>query len=201
MKKNFQKNVLSEYENVKKRTNFLESTNSLPKIFVLTFREFFQNRMPHQKLGGNSSRANWTYHVASCFVQTAALMRLTCSFEEAGKRDAIILNSRNEQIIVAEWEWNRGDIFGEGKELDKLSVSVKGTKKAALLLTYVPKEEHEEYLMKVLDFWQKDKSLPTLYFLSVLNEKNRDEPFSLLRTFEIDNDKAVLWDDIQLKFV
>ncbi len=148
------------------------------------------------------SRSNWTYHTALCLLNASRLLNLDCIFETSGKRDAVIRTREDkpQNLIYAEWEWDHNDIFGKGKELQKLAVNFKKDKDAnAFLFTYVNKEEYTDYLYKVFEQWKsyhpRDQFAP-LYFTVVLYSIATSLlQFERLRTVVITPSRIELWED------
>lgn len=146
--------------------------------FCLTFARIFASETPNYDLGNGligATRSNWTYHTASAIGQTAKAFGYTCKFECSGKRDAVI-ETRDEEpevLLFAEWEWDYLDIFGKGKELEKLRNSCRGIGTAdAFLLVYCPVDSLAEYSTQILTYWQKafsrNNTPPVLYVNTIV---------------------------------
>ena len=174
--------------------------------FSVTFAQLFMCDLPNYALTkGNygATRSNWTYHTAITISQTCKVLDLTCKFEANGRRDAVIetRDDSPQAVLFAEWEWDYLDIFGKGKELEKLKNSCKASKTAdAFLLTYCPKEKYIDYLQKITDYWigafGKSEAPPILYLHTVLFEDNGGcRIFDRLRTVEIYLSEMYVWTD------
>ncbi|HEX8288739.1 MAG TPA: hypothetical protein VF556_12115 [Pyrinomonadaceae bacterium] len=148
--------------------------------FSLAFAQMFRGDIPNYRLKDGTigaTRSNWTYHTAFAIAQTAKMFNMNCKFECHGKRDAVIeTRENNPQIaLFAEWEWDYEDIFGKGKELDKLKTSCKDSYTAeAFLLVYCPKQKYPDYLFRVTEFWanafKKSKYPPSLFLHTIIFE-------------------------------
>jgi hypothetical protein len=174
--------------------------------FSVTFSQLFMCDLPNYALTkGNygATRSNWTYHTAVTISQTCKVLDLTCKFEANGRRDAVIESREDEpqDVLFAEWEWDYLDIFGKGKELEKLKDSCKNSKTAdAFLLTYCPKENYVDYLEKITNYWvssfKKSTAPPVLYLHTVIcEEKAGCRIFERLRTVEIYQCEMHVWTD------
>ncbi len=174
--------------------------------FSITFAQMFVTEAPDYDMGSSqrgASRSNWTYHTALSLAQTAKMFGLICKFETQGKRDAIIEMPDPPQVmLVAEWEWDYRDIFGKGKELEKLRESCKQFPQAqAFLLTYCPQDEYVEYLEQVAKYWMepsksRKKNAPWLYFHAVIfNEEGTFRVFDRLRSVAIGTKAIQVWND------
>ncbi len=179
--------------------------NSPANIFILLFREIYINSDADYQMNDGTigaSRTNCTYLIAHSFHSAAKIMNLYCIFETEGKRDAVIKMKDVKPItlLFAEWEWDYKDVFGRGKELEKLFTSVRKTKTSSgLLFTYVPENEYPEYLKRVIEYWQsksKTDSGPKLVLMTVLfNPEKGYRVFKLIRTCIIYNDSIKFWED------
>jgi hypothetical protein len=175
--------------------------------FLYIFLANFVYDQPQHKFeNGNygAQRSNWTYHTAVSMLNAAKSFNLNCIFETQGKRDAIIQtkDDKPQTIIYAEWEWNHNDVFGKGKELEKLLKSVIKDKNAsAFLFTYVPFEEYAEFCDKIIIYWQS-KSKGKNYHLAlstVITQKhNKNNMFKCLRTVHIFDTEVAFWKDLYL---
>jgi hypothetical protein len=178
-----------------------------PKFsFSVTFAQLFMCDLPNYSLTKGlygATRSNWTYHTAITISQTCKVLDLTCRFEANGRRDAVI-ETREEtaqDFLFAEWEWDYQDIFGTGKELEKLSKSCRASKTAdAFLLTYCPKREYVDFLQSISTYWIKSVSRikipPTLFLHTVIcEEKGGARTFERLRTVEIHPSWINVWTD------
>lgn len=150
-----------------------------------------------------ASRSNWTYHVAGAISQACKMLDLSCRFEALGKRDAII-ETRDEEpvtVLAAEWEWDYADVFGKGKELDKLIETCREYKDAeAFLLTFCPLMSYPDYLQNICSAWltatKSMKSPPPLFFHAVIFEDvGRVRDFLKIKTVEIDSNHVTVWND------
>jgi hypothetical protein len=103
-------------------------------------------------------------------------------------------------VLVAEWEADYNDIFGRGKELEKLWRELKNSPSAdGLLLTYCPTNEYFKFVSRVLEDWQKRSfvSRSSLYLLVIgYKQQRHDQLFEYLRTIEIAPNEVILWDDL-----
>jgi len=98
-----------------------------------------------------------------------------------GKRDAIIETQDPVPVILlaAEWEWDYDDIFGPGKELDKLRITCQNNPSAnAFLLIYCPRERYLDHLDKIAEFWigetRTEEQPPSLFLHTVIFEENNN---------------------------
>jgi hypothetical protein len=131
------------------------------------------------------------------------MMNLVCKFETFGKRDAVIETREDppEAILVAEWEWDFEDIFGSGKELDKLQATChKHSNMAAFMLTYCPNTLYPEFVQRVAEYWiestEKQANPSTLFFHTVLfNNKGAVREFNRLRTAQLSAGLIQFWND------
>ena len=164
--------------------------------FSLTFARIFLGDTPNYKLSNGTigaTRSGWTYHTAFAIAQTCKMFNLLCKFESHGKRDAVIETNEDEPVIrlFAEWEWDYEDIFGKGKELDKLKTSCRETKTAeAFLLVYCPNHKYPDYLYKITEFWVKafkrTKNPPSLFVHTIIfGETKTAREFEKLKTVVI----------------
>lgn len=181
------------------------SDYNLSEVFTLIFREQFVKELPldfsNEKVGVR--RSNFTLHTAFSFRATAKLLDLNWRFETLNRIDGFIetLEEKPRPILLAEWEWNHEDIFGTGKELEKLKKGVEGLTDAdGLLLTYCPTEKYLVLLEEVVKYWQHEvnkKNFPLLYFIT-LGYKVLPTilEFQYLRTVQISAKEVILWDDI-----
>ena len=177
--------------------------------FSILFTTFFWNETPHYELSPGvfgATRSNWTYHTALAISQTCRTLNFTCKFEAFGKRDAII-ESQGEvpvMILAAEWEWDYDDIFGTGKELDKLRITCQNNPSAnAFLLIYCPRERYLDHLEKIVEFWiteTRNEEQPLSLFLhTVIFEENKNtRQFLRLARVEIGSTGIIIWDDLDL---
>lgn len=159
-------------------------------IFSILFVEIFKNDTPSYEISPGvygATRSNWTYHTASAISQTCKILNLTCKFEALGKRDAIIetKDENPEMILAAEWEWDYNDIFGNGKELEKLRVTCQKNPTAdAFLLIYCPSNLYLNHLEKIAEYWinetKKDEDAPNLFLHTIIfEEKGNSREFQM----------------------
>jgi hypothetical protein len=176
-------------------------------LFSLLFRLLFSNETPNYLMSPGvfgASRSNWTYHTATAISNASKLLSLNCKFETGGKRDAIIETKGEdpEVILVAEWEWDYADVFGAGKEIEKLKVSCNQFVTAdAFLFTYCPNSMFIDYVRKISEAWiidPTDSELQPTLFLHVLvfSLSGRDREFTRLKTLAIHPSSIDLWEDI-----
>lgn len=176
--------------------------------FSVLFDRLFLADQPNYQMPDGSygaSRSNWTYHTALAMAQAAKLMKWSCRFETFGKRDAVLetLDEPPEVTFICEWEWDAADVFGNGKELEKLKHSCRTHKTAdAFLLTYCTGEYYPEFLTKVIAYWAGDPSRgrrrhdPTLYLHTIVYcERGSWREFERLRTVMIRTAEVTLWPD------
>lgn len=150
-------------------------------VFSIMFVEAFSSDTPNYELSAGvqgATRSNWTYHTAMAISQSCKTLDLTCKFEAHGRRDAVVETREKppRTILFAEWEWDYQDIFGKGKELDKLRKSCEACGTAnGFLLTYSPESEYLDYLKRVAEQWctplSKSKAPPTLYLHTIIFTK------------------------------
>jgi len=174
--------------------------------FSVAFVRHFLADQPNYRLAKGqygASRSNWTYHTALAIAQAAKLMDLVCRFETSGKRDAVI-ETRDDPpdvVVVAEWEWDGDDVFGAGKELEKLRQSCRGNRWAqAFLLTYCTESTYPDFLQRVAEYWigvtPRRRSIPVLYLHAVIYEEQGNiREFQRLRTATIDGECVEMWMD------
>ncbi len=202
---------IPEYKHIRSKLSYLTAINQsnfdITLVFSILFREIFWNDTPNYELSaGNfgATRSNWTYHTAMAVAQTCKIMDLTCKFEALGKRDAII-ETRNEVpeiILIAEWEWDYEDIFGKGKELEKLKASCKASETAdGLLLIYCPESEYLNLLQGITKDWigatKKIENPPSLFLHTILfKERVSYREFSKLATVEINPSHIKVWNEL-----
>ncbi len=175
---------ISEYKEIEgKLSSIVEVIPSIvdPNFaFSLAFAQMFLGDTPNYQLKNGTigaTRSNWTYHTAFAIAQTSKMFNLICKFECHGKRDAVIETNEDEPqiLLFAEWEWDYEDIFGKGKELEKLKISCKESKTAeAFLLVYCPKHKYPDYLFRIAEFWinafKKSKNPPSLFLHTIIFE-------------------------------
>ena len=138
------------------KTSVVDLAECLSYRLVSVFRELVLRDIfdyPNQTL----SRSNFTYHIATALKESAKIVGLGCRFEAMGRRDAVVETTEGDPYPIAflEWEWQFSDVFGAGKELEKLYQSVREYDLAdAVLLTFCPQEEYLSFLLKIIQFWQ-----------------------------------------------
>ncbi len=177
-------------------------------IFSVLFVEIFWNDTPSYELSPGvfgATRSNWTYHTAGAISQICKILDLTCKFEALGKRDAIIETKEPVEIILAaEWEWDYNDIFGVGKELEKLKITCQKNPTAdAFLLIYCPITKYLSHLEKITEYWinetKTDEQAPTLFLHTVIfEEKGNNREFKRLKTVMIHSTGIDVWSDSYL---
>lgn len=202
-----------KYDVVEKKLKHLAEVNQISFditfTFSIIFAELFWNNTPSYKLSDEAfgaTRSNWTYHTAIAISQTCKILDLTCKFEALGKRDAIIeTNEETPEIILAgEWEWDYEDIFGKGKELEKLKATCKQNPTAnAFLLIYCPISKYLDHLERIAEFWiketSKDEQAPTLFLHTIIFElKGSVREFKRLKTVMIHSSGIEVWADSYL---
>ncbi len=175
--------------------------------FSLTFARIFIGDTPNYKLRDGTigaTRSSWTYHTAFAIAQTCKMFNLLCKFESHGKRDAVIETNDEEPeiLLFAEWEWDYEDVFGKGKELEKLKESCRETKTAeAFLLVYCPNYKYPDYLSRIAEFWvkafKKTKSPPSLFVHTIIFEEIKNvREFERLKTVVIDPREVWVLNDL-----
>jgi len=175
-------------------------------IFSMLFAQLFWSETPSYELSSGvfgATRSNWTYHTAGAISQTCKILNLTCKFEALGKRDAIIETNAQapEIILAAEWEWDYDDIFGAGKELDKLKTTCRKNPSAdAFLLIYCPITKYLNHLEKIAEYWigdtATDEQAQTLFLHTVIfEEKGNSREFQRLKTVMIHPTEIDVWSD------
>jgi len=176
------------------------------EVFTLIFCEAFasdqlEHQLENERLG--ATRSNWTYHTAFAIKRTAQIMGLSCRFEAMGRLDAVIetVEEKPRIAILAEWEWDYQDIFDKGKELEKLWKGTSGLKYGnALLFTYCPLNEYEDFVKSVIEYWQgravKKKNPPLLFLPVVVFKGDSFREFQFMRIVEIHPRKVKLWNDV-----
>ncbi len=202
--------MVHKYDQIQARLNRLAKVEQLnfdvTLIFSMLFVEMFWNETPNYELKPGvfgATRSNWTYHTAIAIAQTCKIMNLTCKFEALGKRDAVIetKGEASEIILVAEWEWDYDDIFGAGKELDKLKASCKKHETAnAFLLIYCPNSKYLSHLERIAEEWIGDTTMaelaPTLFLHTIIFEqKGSIREFKRLKTVMIHSSGIDVWSD------
>lgn len=199
-----------QFEELAKRLGHLAKLEQqyidLQSAFSVSFVSAFMAEQPLYALGPDRygvSRSGWTYHTALAILQTCKMMDLVCKFETLGKRDAVIETHADppKVILVAEWEWEFEDIFGSGKELDKLQASCqKHSEMEAFLLTYCPTTLYPEFVQRVAEYWiestGKQVNPPNLFLHTVLfDNKGGIRQFSRLRTAQLRVGQILFWND------
>lgn len=202
--------MVHKYDRIGAKLNHLAKVEQLnfdvTLIFSVLFVEMFWNEKPNYELKPGvfgATRSNWTYHTAGAIAQTCKIMNLTCKFEALGKRDAVIETKGevSEVILIAEWEWDYDDIFGAGKELDKLKASCKKYETAnAFLLIYCPNSKYLSHLEKIAEEWLGDTTIaelaPTLFLHTIIfEEKGSIREFQRLKTVMIHSSGIDVWSD------
>ena len=175
--------------------------------FSLTFARIFLGDTPNYKLKNGTigaTRSCWTYHTAFAIAQTCKMFNLLCKFESHGKRDAVIETNDDEPeiLLFAEWEWDYEDIFGKGKELEKLKISCKETKTAeAFLLVYCPNHKYPDYLYRIAEYWinafKKTKNAPSLFVHTIIFEETKTaREFEKLNTVVIHPTTTIILNEL-----
>lgn len=178
-------------------------------VFCAAFARIFTADTPNYPIGKGmygASRSNWTYQTAFAIAQTAKVFGWSCRFECSGKRDAVIETMDEDPVVLlyAEWEWDYLDIFGKGKELEKLKASCKASTDAdAFLLVYCPEGEFPEYLERIVNFWQKEfpvgKPNPALFINTVIfKQRASTREFVSLQSCMIHDTEVWILSDIPL---
>jgi hypothetical protein len=186
------------------KTPIVDIDISRSQTFSLIFREIFLTDTPNYKLDATTYgavRTSWTYHTAFTVSQTSRTMDLICRFEARGRRDAVIetKDDNPETLLFAEWEWDYTDVFGKGKEIDKLKDSSRSEKKAdAFLLTYCPEKEFDDYWQKVAIEWltpKRTKIIEASLFLHIIcfTQNLKSRTFQTLHSIEINKEGITIW--------
>lgn len=173
---------------------------TLSSTFTFIFMQYFWNKLPvYSETVLNQS--NWTYHTAFSIKRAAELLNLDCVFETMGRLDAIIQipDDPPETILFAEWEAKYEDVFGTGKELEKLwkgTTSNQGTN--ALLVTYCPLENYGGFLREVTKYWQNEdkrrKKRPVLFLVTILYQVTKNlHVFHTISGTEIHKEGVKIW--------
>jgi hypothetical protein len=118
--------------------------HSLAQLFTLVFRKRFVARAPAGQLRNGeyvATRSNWSYHTAISVHSAAWTLNLSCRFEVMGRLDAVIETPEEKPrvVLLAEWEWDHKDVFGKGKELDKLVKGLSASCRPWLLVHVLPR--------------------------------------------------------------
>lgn len=199
-----------DYEHIQSRLGHLTEVSAwnidAALVFSISFVEAFLNDIPNYEMSAGkygATRSNWTYHTAMAIAQTCKMLDLTCKFEALGKRDAVIetKDEKPEVILVAEWEWDYDDIFGKGKELDKLKTSCKASKTAeAFLLIYCPISKYLDHLQRIAEDWieamKKEKTPPSLFLHTIIFKQRAGyREFDRLVTVEISPPVINVWNE------
>lgn len=202
--------LVHKYDRIQARLSHLAKVEQrdfdVTEIFSVLFVELFWNEKPNYELKPGvfgATRSNWTYHTAGAIAQTCKIMDLTCKFEALGKRDAVIETKGEASgvILIAEWEWDYDDIFGSGKELDKLKASCKKHETAnAFLLIYCPNSKYLTHLEKIAEEWIGDTTMaelaPILFLHTIIfEEKGSIREFKRLKTVTIHSSGIDVWSD------
>jgi hypothetical protein len=99
-------------------------------------------------------------------------------------------------LIACEWEYDGDNIFGKGKELDKLWKSSSKCN-SALLITYCEKGNFQEYSSKVIDYWMKKckgRKKGYLAFVTIIYQKPH-RTFELIRTIYVNESGICIEED------
>ena len=201
-----------KYDRIEAKLKHLTEVRHLDFDITLTFSELFVelfwNETPNYELSEGvfgATRSNWTYQTAIAIAQTCKILDLNCRFEAHGKRDAIIeFKNPVEVLLAAEWEWDYEDIFGKGKELDKLKETCRANPTAnAFLLVYCPNSKYLDYLEKIAKDWiqspEMDEQAPTLFLHTVIFEEKRGHrEFLRMKTVMIHSERIDVWADRDL---
>lgn len=200
-----------EYEQIENRlkaiVEVLPYEVDIYYAFSLTFARIFLGDTPNYKLKNGTigaTRSSWTYHTAFAIAQTCKMFNLLCKFESHGKRDAVIETNEEEPevLLFAEWEWDYEDIFGKGKELEKLKDSCRETKTAeAFLLVYCPNHKYPDYLCRIAEFWirafKRNKNPPSLFVHTIIFEEAKTaREFERLKTVVINPKEVWVLNDL-----
>ena len=193
---------------VRKKAGRLERIRAEPlalsRAFVMALRESVLADRPafEDEYGSiSASRGNWTYHFATKMREVSRCFRLACKFEATGRYDAIVHSlTGNLPVLVAEWEWDFEDVFGPGKELDKLIRAAKehGSTADCLLITYHPEDRSNDLVAKSIKMWRRNTgNLPaTLYLVIVVFSGSSLRQFRSLRVVEIRSKETLVWGDL-----
>lgn len=180
---------------------------NIPLAFSVAFRSIFMAEQPNYEMKKGqygATRSNWTYHTALAIAQASRMLNMVCRFEAMGKRDAIIQSPDEPPVVVlaAEWEWDYEDVFGNGKEIDKLLLTCKENEACeGFLLVYCPDQSYVDYIERVSVAWlhgaQKLKDPPTLFLHTIVfTEKAGMREFDRLRTVQMNPTQITVWNDL-----
>jgi hypothetical protein len=183
-----------------------EVSHSQADIFSILFVYLFCSDSPNYPLSSGdfgATTSGWTYHTAIAIAQSCKILNLICKFESGGKRDALIETRDDEpQVLIgAEWEWNYNDVFGKGKELEKLrETCLKHEASHAFLLTYCPQNVYSEFVVRVTKIWQDffpDFTVPPSLFHHTItfDQQKMIREFICLKTLVISGKQIEQWRD------
>ncbi len=178
----------------------------LEDIFVLIFRDYFATKFPAYRISESlvgATRSNSTIHTAYCIRSTSELLGLNCKFESLGRLDGVIetIDDKPETLLFCEWEWDVKDVFGEGKEIEKIYNSlIKSKEGKGLLISYCNEKDYASTIKKVAEYWQKitkNEDEMCLYLL-LINYKLNDSSmiFDCVSTAKIYSNTIELWEDL-----
>ena len=171
---------VSQLRKTLKATRVESRLYTAAEVFVHIFSETFANDIPGYVESSEFvqliTRSNWTYHTAFSIKKTAQIMYLNCVFETQGRLDGVIQTYEDEPkiILMAEWEWECQSVFGKEKELEKLWNGTSNVKNAnAFLITYCADSEYQEFVRKVVEYWQgkdstRKRNYPILYLTTAI---------------------------------
>jgi hypothetical protein len=175
--------------------------------FSVCFARFFateirQNSSVKKPL--SITQRGWAYSTTAALTQTAKVFAFGCKFEGEEKSDAVLENhsGATPTAIIAKWDWNHEDIFGEGNVLEKLRTScTENANAAAFLQTFCMADDYDVYLQKVAAFWasafRESQNPPVLFLHTIVFEQSGEmREFARLRSVEIDIDYLTVLNDL-----
>jgi len=134
--------------------------------------------------------------VSRCF-------NFACRFEATGRYDAIVEAveiGERVPVLVAEWEWDFEDIFGDGKEVEKLvrAAQEHGSTADCMLISYFPENKFAELTARVITKWRKQgaKRISSLFLVAVVYRGSSTREPKSIRVVEVNQRGTTLWPDL-----
>jgi hypothetical protein len=154
----------------------------------------------------------WAYHVALAMAQAAQLLGLHCTFADSPRghdhqAGAAVLETRSapsRRLLAAEWSDQFNEVFGRGKELERLSAHCHASTCAdGLLVCACRPEVYTVFATNVTETWlqltRTRASAPRLYLQTVLAPLPLlAEAPALLRPLAIHPARIQLWPDVPI---
>jgi hypothetical protein len=154
--------------------------------------------------------AGWAYHVALAMAQAAQLLSLRCTFTESPRgvdhqAGAAVVETRASparRLLAAEWSDQITDVFGRGKELERLSAHCHAATCAdGLLVCACRPEVYAVFATNVADTWlqlTRSRPAPPRLFLHTLLAPlpQLAETPALLRPLAIHPARIQVWPDV-----